>query len=362
MAEAPIFNRSYVLLAAGEFIRQVTHSPCDNDLHKLGQKFHFVNTQRGTIAALALICSSLNACRSARQPVIAVIPETTAQELWESEHAGAEQAAHRLGFHVYWNAPSREDDLSRQIQIVNNMVARHVAGLILSPDHSVALISSVRRALAEGIPTVVVGSPLGIDPGGKLSYIVNDDQAMGELVAKRLAPKLRAGDTVAILGVNPAMLSLVARATAIQSSLQAAVPGLQIVERHITSFGFDEAEQTTEDVIRHTAHLRAIVALDIIQTRASHFALRENPAEKPVILLGCDQDLDLVRLVRTGAIDAIVAQDTFTMGFDAVEAIARQRNGESVPARRAIAPVLVTRENVDQPAIQKVLDMDWSLQ
>lgn len=327
-----------------------------------GSKLHFATSHRGIIAALALICSILTACRSARQPVIAVIPETTAQEIWESEHAGAEQAAHRLGFHVYWNGPSREDDLSRQIQIVKNMVARHVAGLILSPDHSVALISPVREAMAQGIPTVVVGSPLGIDPGGKLSYIVNDDQAAGELVAKRLAPQLRAGDTVAILGVNAAVLSLVARANAIQSSLQAAVPGVQIIERHITSFGFDEAEQTAEDAIERTPHLRAIVALDIIQTRASNFALRENPAEKQVILLGCDQDLDLVRLVRTGAIDAIVAQDTFTMGFDAVQAIERERKGETVPARRAIAPVLVTRENVDQPAIQKVLDMDWSVQ
>ena len=321
---------------------------------------HSVKTHRGSFAAIAFLCLGLSACHSARQPVIAVIPETTAQELWESEHAGAEQAAHRYGFSVYWNGPSREDDLSRQIQLVHRMVARNVAGLILSPDHSVALISPVREALAEGIPTVVVGSPLGIDPGGKLSYIVNDDNATGRLVAERLASRLKAGDTVAILGVDPAILSLVARAKAIQSSLQVAVPGLQIVQRHITSFGFDEAEQTAEDVIRRTPHLRAIVALNISQIRAADFALQDNPMRQKVILLGCDQDLDLVRLVRTGGMDALIAQDTFTMGFEAVETIARLRKGETVPIRRTIAPVLITRENVDQPAIQKVLDMDWS--
>jgi len=323
---------------------------------------HSVKTHCGAVAALAFLCFGLGACHSARQPIIAVIPETTAQELWESEHAGAEQAAHRYGFSVYWNGPSSEDDLSRQIQIVHNMVARHVAGLILSPDHSVALISPVREALAQGIPAIVVGSPLGVDPGGKLCYIVNDDDAMGRLAATRLAPKLRAGDTIAILGVDPAILSLVARANAIQSALHAAVPGLQIVERHSTSFGFDEAEQTAEDAIRRTPHLRAIVTLNINQTRAAYFALRNNPTREQVILVGCDQDLDLVRLVRTGEIDALIAQDTFTMGFEAVEAIARQRKHETVPARRTIAPILITRENVDQPEIQKVLDMDWSAQ
>lgn len=323
---------------------------------------HSVKMHRGVLAALPFFCFGLNACHSARQPLIAVIPETTAQELWESEHAGAEQAAHRYGFRLYWNGPSREDDLSRQIQIVRTMMARGVAGLILSPDHSVALISPVREALAEGIPTVVVGSPLGIDPGGKLSYVVNDDDAMGKLVAKRLAPRLKAGDTVAILGENPAILSLVARANSIQSALHAAAPEVQIVERHITSFGFDEAEQIAEDAIRRTPHLRAIVTLNINQTRGAYFALHDNPRREDVILLACDQDLDLVRLVRTGEIDAVIAQDTFTMGYEAVETIARQRKHESVPALRTIAPVLITRENVDQPEIQKVLDMDWSAQ
>ena len=323
---------------------------------------HSLKMHRGFFAAIAFLCFGISACHSVRQPLIAVIPETTAQELWESEHAGVEQAAHRYGFSVYWNGPSREDDLSHQIQLVHRMVARHVAGLILSPDHSVALISPVREALAEGIPTVVVSSPLGIDPGGKLSYIVNNDGAAGRLVAKRLASRLKAGDTVAILGVNPAILSLVARANAIQSSLHAAVHGLQIVQRHSTSFGFNQAEQAAEGVIRGTPHLRAIVALNINQTRATYFALHNNPIHQQVILLACDQDLDIVRLVRSGEIDAVIAQDTFTMGFEAVEAIARQRNNETVPVMRTIAPVLITRENVDQPEIQNVLDMNWSAQ
>lgn len=316
----------------------------------------------GAAAAVAFFCFGLSACHSARQPLIAVVPETTAQELWESEHAGTEQAAHRYGFRVYWNGPSRVDDLSRQIQIVQNMLSRHVAGLILSPDHSVALISPVREALAEGIPTVVVGSPLGIEPGGKLSYIVNDDAAMGALVAKRLAPKLKAGDTVAILGVDPAVLSLVARANAIQSSLRAELPGLNIVERHTVSSEFDEAEQISEDTIRRTPNLAAIVTLNINQTRAADFALHSNSTRQPIILLACDQDLDLVRRVRTGEIDSLVAQDTFTMGSEAVEEIARERRGEAVPPERTVAPVLITRQNVDQPQIQKVLDMDWSAQ
>lgn len=106
---------------------------------------------------------------------IAVIPQTTAQEIWESEHAGAARAASESGWSIYWNGPSREDDFTRQIQIVNQEIERRVDGLVLAPDHAVALISPVRNALAHNIPCVVVSSPLGISPGGMLSYVLNDE-------------------------------------------------------------------------------------------------------------------------------------------------------------------------------------------
>ena len=63
-----------------------------------------------TLSALGISCRSSNA------HTIAVIPRTTANEMWESVHKGAEIAGHQTGFHIYWNAPTREDDIERQIR------------------------------------------------------------------------------------------------------------------------------------------------------------------------------------------------------------------------------------------------------
>jgi len=315
-----------------------------------------------TLGALMLtgsLCLSISSCRSRHQSLIAVIPATTAQEVWEAAHAGAEHAAQEAGYTTYWNGPNREDDLPRQIQIVNEQTARGAAGLVLAPIHSVALISPVRAALAKHIPTVVIYSPLSLEPGGQLAYIVNNDETMGRLLAERLAPQLKPGDTVAILGNNPAILSHAARSNAIQRELKARVAGIQIVERYVTSLGFDEAEQITEEALHSVPHLRAVIALHLNQTRASQFALRNVPTDHPILLLGCDQDLDLVRHVRLGAIDSLVAEDTYTMGYEAVRTIDRLRHHLPVEARRIVEPVLVTQDNVDQPAIQHILDMDW---
>jgi ribose transport system substrate-binding protein len=289
-----------------------------------------------------------------------VIPQTTAQELWESEHAGAHQAANRLGWSLYWNGPSRDDDVPRQIQLVHRVIERGAAGLILSPDHSVALIGPVREVLAAGIPVVLLGSPLALPADKNLSFVLNDESETGRLVTERLLPRLKPGDSVAVLGVNPAILALVDRAHAIESSLHTADPSLHLIERRSTSFGFDEAEETAEEVLRSNPGLRAIVTLDIHQTRAVYYALTRLGLEGRVLLIGCDQDLDLVRLLREGNIDAIVAENTFAMGTQAVQIIARLRKGQTAPERVVISPLLVTRDNVDRPDVQQVLDMNWS--
>lgn len=308
------------------------------------------------------LCFALLSCRSPVAPLVAVIPETTAQELWESEHAGADRAARALGWNVYWNGPSREDDIARQIQLLNNAIARRVDGIVISPDHSLALVSSIRVALARGIPTVIVGSPLEIPPGANLSFVINDDDAMGRLAAARLQSRLSNGGTVAVLGVYPGILSLVHRADSFEESLRKAVPGVRIVERHSTSFESAEAEQTAEETIRANPDLRAILTLDIVQTRAAYTALTATGSLGRIVIVGCDQDLDLVRQLRAGVIDALVAQNTSVMGYDAVQLIAQARSGKSTGTSRLVAPVLITRENVDNPEVQQVLDMNWSVQ
>jgi hypothetical protein len=52
---------------------------------------------------------------------IAVIPRTSGISLWEPEHGGAETAAVDIGADIYWNAPTREDDVEEQIALVEHI-------------------------------------------------------------------------------------------------------------------------------------------------------------------------------------------------------------------------------------------------
>jgi signal transduction histidine kinase len=61
--------------------------------------------------------------------------------------------------------------------------------------------------------------------------------------------------------------------------------------------------------------------------------------------------------IRTGDVDAVVVQNTRAIGERAARNILAQLHGEPFPARTLIAPLLVTRENLDRPEVISLLSL-----
>ena len=61
----------------------------------------------------------------------------------------------------------------------------------------------------------------------------------------------------------------------------------------------------------------------------------------------------------TGEIDSIIVENTYEMGYRAIQLIAAERRGEAVPAQIKLSPKLVTRENLNTPEVQRMLTMNW---
>ncbi len=51
------------------------------------------------------------------------------------------------------------------VGLIERAVAGEYAGMVIAPDQSLALVTPVRRALARGLPIVMIGSPLLIPAG-----------------------------------------------------------------------------------------------------------------------------------------------------------------------------------------------------
>lgn len=312
------------------------------------------------MAFLAIIIAS--GCQSRRsRMVISVIPGQASESMWVTEHAGVNEAAAREKVGVYWNGPTEEGDVEQQIVLAERAIQSGNIGLILSPSNPFALNTVIQRSLDSGMSVVIVGAPISLKPEKKLSFVLNDVEETGKIAARRMRDVLKGKGEVLILGYDPLSSGNNDRSSAFEITLSREAPQIIIVEKLKGPFSFGQAELAAEKAIRAHPHLSAIFSLTTTATRGAIAAVRTTGTSHQIQLLGCDHNLDLLYLLRQGVVDSLIAQNMREMGSTAVASVLAQRRGDQVPPYTYVKPVLLTRENIDDEAIQTMLMMDWRI-
>ena len=322
---------------------------------KTGVGLVLVRFPRNRCVTTLLLVSLGLGCSSSKPKLIAVIPRTTGTGLWEPEHLGAEIAAAKADTRIYWNAPNREDDIEGQIALINQVDSSRFSGLILSPSHALALISPVRRALDRGVPTIVLGSPLPLPAENGLHYVLNDEDLGGQLAADRIATLTNGHGTVLVLGVNPDIAGIMERARSFERFLSQRYPGIRVVKRRGT-FNALREQQSAQQALREIPEATAIVALMWSSTRAAISVLKQDPRHSSVKVIGFDPDGSAL-FFDTPILDSVVVEDTRTMAQRAVEIIELVNRGRLAPQKVILSPTLVTRENLNEDSIRKLIDL-----
>jgi ribose transport system substrate-binding protein len=265
--------------------------------------------------------------------------------------------ARSSGLDIYWNAPMRDDDTQTQISLIGKAQSRGYAGIIVSPIETLPMRTPIRRALANGTSVVVVGTELGIPPGDKLAYVLNDEEAGGRMAAERIGSILHGEGSIAILGIDPRLMSAIRRERSFETALAGSFPRIRVALRRFGLSSVPQEQQAAEELLAKGEKIDAIAALSLASTRGAYYALVEFDKDTAIKLVGFDQDL--LPPVRTGGIDSVVIQNTYEMGRLAMELMKRELNGSAGRAEVSVAPVLMTRDNIDSPEIRQVLNLSW---
>jgi ribose transport system substrate-binding protein len=266
-------------------------------------------------------------------------------------HAGAVTAARAKSMHVYWNAPSQDGDVEKQIGFLRLAVERKYRGIIIAPDQTLAFRTPIQQLLDRQIPVVVVDDDLQLPASARLAYVLNDEAVGGQIAAQRVASKLGGRGSIAVLGINLHLQSMQTRSLSFERALAAAAPDVKVVFRDFGEANLSSEQAVAEQVLRSEPRVNAIVALSALSTRAAYNAEIEKGVGSDVPIVGFDQDL--LPPIRAGEIDSVVMQKTYQIGLTAMQTIARLLREENVPERQFIAPVLLTRETLDSPEFRE---------
>src|SRR5690606_14812676 len=94
---------------------------------------------------------------------IAVVPKGLAHQFWLTIKAGAEAAAAEADAEIIWQGPSKETEIEKQINIVQDMITSQVDALVLAACDEQALVPTVQQAVDAGIPVVTIDSGIKSD-------------------------------------------------------------------------------------------------------------------------------------------------------------------------------------------------------
>lgn len=291
---------------------------------------------------------------------IAVIPKGTTHEFWKSIHAGAVKAEQELAaqgttVRLFWKGPLREDDRDQQIQVVENFTARKVSGMVLAPLDSRALVAPVAGAAQSGVPTVVIDSDLDSDK--HVSFVSTDNFKGGRMAGEFLANALGGRGNVILLRFQVGSASTEAREAGFLDALKK-FPEIKLISSDQHSGPTRETGyQASQNLLnRFGRDVNGIFCPNETSTIGMTKALRDiGRAGGQVKLVGFDSGSQSVIDLRNGDLQALVVQDPLKMGYLGVMTLVRHLEGKPVEKRIDTGVSLVTKDNMDDPAMAALL-------
>jgi ribose transport system substrate-binding protein len=298
----------------------------------------------------------LTACGRSSKKIIGVVSKGQAHEFWQSIHAGAASAGMDFGVEIRWNGPAAETDYARQIQIVESMVAQHVDGLVLAPVERRALVEPVARAVDAGIPVTIYDS--GLDSDRYTSFVATNNYAAGEAAARKLAELLHGKGGVAVLRHMPGSASSVDRETAFDKVIADEFPRIHVVGWQYGMADSAKVLAAAENLLTAYPDVAGMFASAESSSVGAALALKARGLAGKVKLVAFDSSPALINDLRDGSIDALVVQDPFRIGYEAVKTLAQKLTGQTPPKKIDLGARVITKDDLDKPDVKAMLFPD----
>ncbi len=286
---------------------------------------------------------------------IGVIPKETQSVYWEGVRQGALKAGAEENYEILWNGPEIETDCERQIQIVEDMLAQKVAGIVLAPSNRKALVPAVEKTSASNVPCVIVDS--GVETDKYLSYMATDNHKGGVLAAQRIGEVLAGKGKILIVAWTPNSASTDARLQGFRETLAKEFPGIEIVDSQFPNPPTPErARDVTQDMLTRNADVGGIFACNATTAGGALMALNAiQPGEKKIKLVGFDAWPMVVAGLEKGDLDSLILQNPYKMGYEGVKAIVRHLQGQKVDKQVDTGVDLITRDRLSDPKVKELL-------
>lgn len=293
----------------------------------------------------------------AKKFTIAVVPKGTMHEFWKSVRAGAVAAGKELGADIIWKGPLMENDLDDQIKVVENFTSQKVSGIVLAPLDSKGMRVPVKNAQEGGVPVLIIDSAL--DEVETTSFVATDNYAGGKKAGEEMLKLMPT--KVIVMRYIEGSASTMEREKGFLDAVKASSKVTILSEDQRGGATTDTAQKVGESLIQRfrnpdgTPQFDAVYCPNESTTAGMLRALQDAGLAGKVKFIGFDASEKLIQGLKDGQINGLIVQNPFNMGYLGVKNMVAHLKGETVEKRIDTGATFVTKANMTQPDIAKLI-------
>ncbi|MUG47571.1 sugar-binding protein [Paenibacillus woosongensis] len=274
---------------------------------------------------------------------IVLIEQERYHPYWEMVEKGAQQAAEEYGIDIEFVGAVR-NNMDEQLNLLEKAIAARVDAIIVQGLNEEKFTPLIDKAVARGIPVVTIDTDA--PDSNRLAYVGTDNLAAGESLGRLVVERTGGSGKIGVIIGSELAESQLQRLDGLKQVVEQ-YGGLEIVAVRSSNISHMEAIQQASEMLREHPEIGIMVgtsATDALGMLQAAKSLKRDD----LTIIGFDNQKETLAAIRSGGIQATVAQQPYLMGGMAVKLLYDHFQGKQLlPAYYTEVKVL-DRSNVQE--------------
>lgn len=279
---------------------------------------------------------------------IAYIVKAKTDEFWTTMEKGAYAYAEEKGVDLTFQAPEKETDVEKQVQMVENAVIKGVDAIVLSVADSKSLIPAIKKANDANIPVVLVNDTIDEEAlaaeGGKVeTYVGINQYDAAALAGEYAAQNITDGKIVYLEGIS-GVKALDDRLSGFKDKAES----FTVVASQSGKCDRNEGFNVMQNALSANADVNVVWAVNAEMGQGAIQAIEQGGFSGKVQVFDFDASSDDIEAIKAGTLTGTVAQYPNLQAAGAIQACLDVLDGKTLDSHIVTKAELITKENVEQ--------------
>ena len=272
-------------------------------------------------------------------------------DFWKSLILGAKMAAKEYNAEIGILAPSEENDVERQNELLKEAIEKKPDAILFSPSSFTESDALLKEAKEDGIRIGFIDSYT--KEAIQDLTVATDNLEAGEKLGKFAATLLDPEDQIAVVAHVKGVSTAVEREEGFRKGLGKLADN--IVEVVYCDSQYEKSRQLTVELMKKYPNLKMIAGMNEYSSVGAARAVKAAGAKDRIQVVGVDSSQEAVQLMENGVFKGLVVQKAFKMGYMGVKETVLMLRGKKYEKDVNSGCELVTPENMYSSEIEKLL-------